>query len=357
MAKRYLLFAAGALALTACTSEEVINDVAASRNQIQFDNVVDKMSRATDLTLGTLQHFNVFGFYTMPENPNMAHKVFDNVTVTNDGTGKWSYDNQYAQYWVGGATYYFYAYSCGSSTSLTPAYGDFALDIDDPKDGEGKKLEDRVMEIDNYVCDQSHQHDLIFATNTTLAADKLNTNVSFQFKHVLSKLMANFTSGFTEEYDVIIKNVSVRNIRNTGNYNFKTGWQDPNRTEFSPLVYLLNTNATENPDNELTVTNKLVNGIPMSVSTNTAFVIPFEYQAADVNLYFEVDVMYGKEYVIKSKPLTATFKPEWEEGFSYVYNINVSPESISMEQINFTVESIKDWEIPNPSSTDLTIDK
>lgn len=82
MAKRYLLIAASALALTACSSEEVIDDVAASRNQIRFENVVNKPSRAVkDLDMNSLLQFNVFGFYTMPEDETHAHEVFNNVAV------------------------------------------------------------------------------------------------------------------------------------------------------------------------------------------------------------------------------------------------------------------------------------
>ncbi|MDE6272014.1 MAG: fimbrillin family protein [Muribaculaceae bacterium] len=358
MRKHFFLLAAGALALTACTSEDVIDDVASTRNVIQFENVVNKLTRAEDLTTGTLQHFNVFGFYTMPENANVAHKLFDNVTVTNDGTGKWSYDPQYVKYWVPGSTYYFYAYSCGSAEELSTQYGTFSLDMDD-KDGIGKPASERVMEIDNYICDNTHQHDLIFASNTGFEAQEVNASVGFSFDHLLSKLKATFTSGFGEEYDVVIKNVSVRNIRNRGDYNFKTGWANQDRSTFSPLVYLLNTKGDGGVPAEtpLTVVNKIVGTSQMVVETNTAYVLPCSYQSADVNIYFEVDVKYGNDYVIKNKALTATFQPQWNPGYSYVYNISITPVNINMKEITFTLDTIKEWDPTTPGSTDLTIDK
>ena len=358
MAKRLFFLAAGALALTACTSEDVVNDVASSRNQITFETVVNKPTRATDLDMSNLQSFKVYGFYTMPENPNKAHAVFDNVTVSNAGSGLWSYSGN-PRYWVSGATYYFYAYSCGSAEELSSQYGTFKLDMDDAKDGTGMELSQRVLEIDNYICDSSHQHDLIFASNTGYTRDEnLNSAVGLSFKHVLSKLRANFTSKFPSEYDVVIKNVSIRNIRNEGDYKFSSGWANVTRNAASPLVYLLEPIMVDDVNtNTLTVTNKLDGDNQMSVNTNTAYAIPFAYQAQEVNLYFEVDVMYGKDYVIKGQPLTATFQPDWKEGYSYVYNIEVSPENINMKQIQFTVTTIKNWDLPTPNSENISIDK
>ncbi|MDE6308863.1 MAG: fimbrillin family protein, partial [Muribaculaceae bacterium] len=68
MKKHFFYLAAGAFALTACTSEDVIDDVQTTRNPIQFENVVNKMTRATDLNTSNFKQFNVFGFYTVPGN-------------------------------------------------------------------------------------------------------------------------------------------------------------------------------------------------------------------------------------------------------------------------------------------------
>lgn len=358
MKRSLFYFAASALMLSACTSEDVVDDVTVARNTIRFETVVNKPSRAVDLTMQNLMQFKVYGFYTMPDNAQKAHAVFNNVSVNNDGKGNWSYDASDARYWVDGATYYFYAYSCGNTEELDSSYGEFKLDMNDAADSDGKDVSSRDMEIDNYVCDSSHQHDLIFASNTGFTAPTgYNESVTLSFKHVLSKLRASFTSKFQPEYDVVIKNVSVRNIRNEGDYKFSTGWANVTRTEgSSPLVYLLDTTKEKDADAPITVINKKIGDNQMSMMTNTAYVIPCEYQAKDVNLYFEIDVMYGKDYVIKNKALTATFQPNWKEGFSYMYNIEVSPENINMKQIEFTVSVIKDWDLPTPNTEDIAID-
>ena len=371
MAKRLLLIAVGALALTACTSEDVLDDVAASRNAIKFENVVNKPSRAAvDLETDNLQQFNVFGFFTMPEAENNAHEVFNDVPVKKGKGGMWTYDESLTRYWVTGAKYYFYAYSCGSVSKLnTEQYGKFFLDMDS-KDKEATK---RVLEIDNYVSDCNHQHDLIFASNTGINYSNTNEAVEFSFNHILSKVQARFTSQFQEEYDVVISDVSFQNICNMGDYDFAQDWKNVSRKGETPSVYLLNTNGVGNAakmfdkdGNELTdeegnvvrnkdaaisVKNVKVDGKQSSVLTNYAYVIPVgdsettdygDEEAKLVTLKFTVNVMYNGDKVM-SDILTVKFQPDWKSGKYYIYNVVIDPDALKMGKITFSVKEVNGW--------------
>ncbi|MDE6279728.1 MAG: fimbrillin family protein, partial [Paramuribaculum sp.] len=301
--------------------------------------------------------FNVYGFYTMPDNPNHANEVFNNEAVTKVG-GQWTYGN--TRYWVPNATYYFYAYSCGSVSELNSAYGKFSLDTsNDANDGEGLPANERTLEIDNYLSDYTHQHDLVFASNTVKAETATNSPVSFQFKHILSKLQAKFTSKFPKEYTVVISNVSVGNIRNIGDYDFSinnsnNGWKNQDRNiAGDPYVYLLNTKGEglaegEPKDTELEVKNEIVTvndtEVQAYAASNTAYVIPYKYEYDDVYITFDVKVMYGKDQVYPLTTLTTTtFAPEWNEGFAYLYNIAIGPEDLQLKKISFTVSEIGEW--------------
>ena len=360
MAKHFFYLAAvGALALTACTQQDVVDDVTTTRNVIKFENVVNKPSRAAkDLTTADLLQFNVYGFYTMPDNDKHANEVFKNVPVTKNNA-VWSYDDKYVRYWVPGATYYFYAYSCGSVSALSESYGTFNLDMSN-EDG-GKLASDRTLEIDNYICDNKHQHDLIFASNTGIEATATgNPTVSFQFKHILSKIKASFSSKFSPEYDVIISDVSVNNICNKGDYDFKDGWTNVTRIEGQqPLVYLLNTTGDgikeEDKDAEISVKNEMIENKQATVDSKAAFVMPMAYTDTEVTLSFHVVVKYGEDTIIPDTQLTATFKPEWKQGYYYIYNIAVSPEDLNLGEIKFDVKIIEGWD--DGESTDLEIDK
>lgn len=369
MKKHLCLLAVGALALTACTSEGVLEDVASSRSAIKFEYVVNKPSRA-DLTSSNLKQFAVFGYYTLPGKPGIAHEVFHDVSVTRNDDNTWEYETAEVplRYWLEDARYYFYAYSCGSVTKLnTEKYGTFTMDMDD-----GLTPADRVLIINNYVCDNNHQHDLIYASNTGateddqfagilgLGKDKDNANapVAFQFKHLLSKVKARFTTSFGSEYEVVVRNVSIRNIRNIGSYHPQSGWQGVDRTEGDqPFVYLLNSGA--NDVLPLYVHNKKTGNVQESVETNTAYIIPYGYSGQEgdvntwVNLYFEIDVYLGPNRLM-SKILTARFNPTWLEGYSYVYNVDIAPSTSGMNPIIFTTTTDADGNVVTDWNTDDT---
>ncbi|MDE6309249.1 MAG: fimbrillin family protein, partial [Muribaculaceae bacterium] len=161
-------------------------------------------------------------------------------------------------------------------------------------------------------------------------------------------------------YTVVVKNVSVRNINNYGNYNFKKGWTDVDKKDGdAPLVYILNTKG-DGPADMTDDEKKKITDEPLYIKnekltdaegkefqayaeTNTAFVIPFDYQAeyGKVYLNLDIDLMLGNELVI-SKTLKATFEPKWEEGYSYLYNVELRAEDLELGTIQFTT-TIENW--------------
>lgn len=378
MKRSYFYFAASALVLSACTSEAVLDDAILTQNAIGFENVVKKHSRqegdVTDLTGNSLKSFQVFGYYTLPENNEHANTVFDDVTVTRADNGTWSYAGE-QRFWVPKAKYYFYAYSCGDVVKLNSDYGTFTLDTK----GE-HTADERVLKINNYICDSSHQHDLIFASNTGATADdefagilgkeKANDLVSFQFKHLLTKVNAKFTSNFPDEYVITISNVTLENIRNIGNYNpsagtdpithhSQGGWQNVERVKGQrPIVYLLNTGET----NVKPITTS--RGKEPAV-TNSAFVIPYSYNGTKptqenpdipntfVYLKFKLTVSYNGEDIM-TKELTGEFNPSWTAGYTYTYNVIVDGSAANLEIITFTTDTDEDGNEVSNWATDGT---
>ena len=336
--KKHLFFlAAGALAITACTSENVVDDVVSSRNEIKFTNVVNKHTRAVeDLTSGTLRKFNVFGFYTKDTDPNTAHEVFTELLVyDNEGNRQWEYDGP-KQYWIPGATYYFYAYSCGSRVHHGE-YGMFNLNMSN--ENLGMPADERLFKIDDFLCDNIHQHDLLYAVSDPITASEgTNSDVSFQFRHILSKIKAKFTHNLSSEYTVVIKDVAVTNICNEASFDSQSGWKDAVRKNGSPFVSLLDTDDTINPSDPISIK------FGESAQTEEAYVIPCKYDDRDVYITFTVEVYYDTDLVV-SKGLSAAFQPQWEEGHAYLYNISIDPSDLQLSEIKFTVStSISAWE-------------
>lgn len=348
MKSKFFLFALSAVALTACTSEDVVDDVASTKNAIRFENVVNKHSRAEgDLNTDNLTHFNVFGYYTTPENNKVAVPVFEDTDVRLDPTfGVWKNDGE-TRFWVKGGHYYFFAYSCGSVSQIDQTkYTDTKFSMDMKND---IAPSDRVLIIQNYVCDYTHQHDLIYASNIggtaedpwsgIVATENGNPDVAFQFKHILSKVNAEFTSKFPAGYEVAISNITLENIRNVGSYNPTDGgtWSPVTRLNKTSrnYVYLLKTE-----DKEILPITTTAGGD--NAVTPYAYVIPYTYTTSaedatetGVNLKFHI-LVSNKGQAIFEKDMIGNFNPNWKPGFKYTYNVEVSGESTHLQAIVFT---------------------
>lgn len=355
MKKNLFYFALGALALTACTSEDVVTPQKSSRNVIGFENVANKFSRsAEDLTKKTLTKFHVFGFYTTPDNNLKAVEVFNNTPVTNI-SDSWDYVTEAGEYryWVPNGHYYFYAYSCGSVSKLDSAFGEFKMDMAD-----GKTPAERVLKIENYLCDATHQHDLVYASNTGATNDDIwagiigkttgNDFVSLQFEHLLSKVTAKFTNKFPAGYTAEISNVTISGINNIADYNQIDGWHKQGRSGGAePGVFLLYTNP-----NDETADAPIAAATGESVSSESAYVIPFaptdEEVAADpsqlATIKFTLTVYNGEEQIMV-KELKGQFKPTWEKGYSYLYSVELSGSTSGLEVIAFTVTTDREGNI------------
>ena len=355
MKKQLFPLALCALAVASCTSSDVIEE-GIQTNAIGFENVIHKPSRAIDdgtidgdLTPATLDNVYVYGYYTATNQAGTPVQVFDGTALRKQGSG-WTYDHP--RYWVPGAKYYFYAYSC-ADIALNNTYGTPTLDlINDPA---------RVLRFTGYICDDHHQHDLIYAFNegitgnAPVAGGYANDPVNFKFNHILTKINAVFSSDFDSSYNVEISNIKVVNIRNQGNYNPKSsneyGWESVDRnTSYaaglatSPQV-LLGINGN----------NIAVKG-SKTVTTRSAYVIPYNYQLGDVQLTFRIvvkDAKTGEE--VLSRNLSGSWSPNWKKGYSYTYNIKITGTAANLEEIRFGDMNIDGWVGDNSSATDVDI--
>lgn len=366
MKKSFLYLAAGALALTACTSEEVLDESSIHSNAIGFENVVNKQTRAAteEITNGTFTQFNVFGYYAFeptkesgdPE-PDHGILVFNNESVTREAPGstKWNYNN--TRYWVPGATYYFYAYNCGNVEKLGAQYGSFSMDVTQPT------KEGRAFKITNYICDNTHQHDLLFDKNEGLQK-AANTTVQFKFDHILTKINAKFFSDFAPEYTIEISNVQVSNIRNKGDYNaFEEKWTNQTRfntanaddknpipyvtlweTENAPLV--ARKGGTLTPPVGSTDETPAIEVEDQEPTTNIAFVMPYTYIEDNnvVTISFTATIKKDNDIVL-SRNMSGTWKPTWLIGYQYTYNIKIGGSTAGLDAIVFetTAAAINNW--------------
>lgn len=342
MKKSVFLLAAGAIALTACTQSEVVEEGVQS-NVIAFKEVVGKNTRAIDNSNFT--NFSVFGYYTKGTDKNTGVSVFNGDEVTKSGAGssaKWEYTST-SRYWVEGGNYRFFAYSCDNNSVKSPD-GTASMNLGNLRTG------DPVFTIADYICHTSENgdaHDLIVAYNneTTEAKAQGNGLVSMKFSHVLSRLNIEFESGFPAGYEIKISDIKLINYCDQGTYSYGADhvWSDQKRSKKSPEF-----------------TFKTVGGnvakadaSPTKVTTDAAYVIPFAYMSANVKIQFAIDVtnpsLPADKQTILSTVLVGDWQPKWVSGTTYTYTVVISGDNTGMEKIEFTVNpetGVSGWATP-----------
>lgn len=322
--KRYLFsLAVGITTLVACTSEEVINVNYAQSNAIGFDNVVNKNTKAVegDLSITNFDNFFVYGYYTK-EGMTTPIQIFNGVSVkkgknTTSGKDEWTYDG--VRYWIPKCTYFFYAYSC-ADIALTTEKGRPTLTLTNENSVDG-----RALAIMSYLCDGTHQHDLVCAENESIVAlDNNNKEVSMKFGHALCKIKAVFTTDFPEGYKIKVSNVKISEFDNMADYNVGTGvWKNHSSVK-DPFINLTL------KDNENTVTNG-----SKGIETSEAFLIPKIYKDNEwVKIHFTIEISKDNN-VILQRNINGAWSPNWEKAHIYKYSINISGSAAGVEPIVF----------------------
>ncbi len=333
-----------AVALASCTQTDVLEEGVQS-SAIGFENAVSKESRA--LTNTSLNKFYVYGYYTQAGLEGNPVSVFDGEPVSL-ADGSWGYTN--TRYWVPGATYYFYAYSCENNAVTNASAG---LDL------EGDNVAERALTIDGYTANSSHQHDLIFATNDNgiIGKDTDNAKVAFTFKHILSRVNVKFTSEFAAGYDIVVKDVKLENIVDKGNFDpAGTTWSGFSRTveqtETEATQILLSVPADGNVASKAIPASEGVEGVAeKTVTTGNGYVIPVQYQNSHVRLVFDIEVKQGND-VMLARTLSGSWQPKWVAGMGYTYNVKISGDAANLDPIVFETSENMNLDGWNTGNTD-----
>jgi len=199
MRTKYLVAALSAVALTACTNDEVM-EVNRGRG-ITFQVATEASTRATATTTGTIDEFTVWGFTT----ENGENKtLMDALAVTRTGE-TWGYTGTI--YWPANPVDFY-------SVSPTPESG---------KVSEGTvSIANDAQTISDFTAntDQSKQVDLLYAVNKgEKKADHTASAVSINFRHALSQIVFK-AKNTNDNLKVTIRGVKVGNIKKTGDFTY-----------------------------------------------------------------------------------------------------------------------------------------
>ncbi len=353
----------GTLALTACTKDDVVEEGPQS-NAIRFENIINKTTRSEvtgDVDLEHFDLFSVYAYYTLNGetvgvfNGDLVSKKLKTPEDGSDPFSIWDYTD--TRYWMPNATYYFYAYSCadvalaqdeeGNYTKGTPFF-DYTAKDDNPLTQTSK----RGLKIVDYLCNATHQHDLICAfTEGIIGKNSGNTNVKFTFKHALCKVSAEFVNDLPKGYDIEVSDVSLSNFYSTATYDIRSNsWsgQARNNTLTESIAMPL-TGATK-------ATSTLEHGeSAVKVPTSSVFMLPVYYDNPNLIITFTLTVKQGNGELLK-RTIQGSWQPVWAPGHAYKYAIHLTGDALKLEPIVFeATQSLDDnsnWQ--DEQLTDIT---
>ena len=316
MKKSLFIMALGAIALTSCSQDEVLE---VKQDAISFATATENASRAAITDANNLTAFNVSGIV----NDGGTYKTyFDKITM-NDGTKEGSIYNS-GYYWpMGNMDFYAYA-----PTSLT-------FDLGTP-DAAANKTADKAAKITGVTIatDATLQADIVYALSTNNAKPAAAAPVDLNFQHALSQVdfKVKIASNVAQAIKVVVNSITVKNLQGTGVYSFPT-------TETDTGTDGKGTWAISGALTDYTVTpvwSALTNGATGSTEAVTAtatesmLLLPQTIEAStyssgwsakglfilDADVY---SVVGGTEVQLVSEPTYVPVEINWEEGKHYTY--------------------------------------
>ena len=367
MKKSYLMIAAAATLLSACSSNDTFKESGIENVPISFASQhMEKQTKAeltTDWLTTNGSKIGVFG-YRYASNDSKTITLFNNeeVTYSSSTTPKWSHSN--VRYWDKQAQdqYYFYAYAPFATTASNTV--DF-----DRTTGFTYKLGSQVFAdaaaaatIDLCVADDIEQTDYTKVQST-------NGLVTFTLRHVLSKLSFKIKKdGFDANHNVRLTSIKLAAPTCT-----TASWAQTNRNDPAGTVsYTGRTNPTDattknitvfedsgaDTDNGSTIVGEEDVNVTTTASSNDAFksyIVTPNVAPANPNSvsdsekhHFFLEVKYDITYengTIDSQTAYGNLKLLFEQNNQYIVTIKILANTIEFDVdqlVGFTDVNVTD---------------
>ncbi len=237
MKKSYLMMAAAATMLAACTQSDFVNEVPTEAPKaIAFENgFVNKTTRSenssSNYTLKFSDHhgnFNVWGYKNNDTEPVFNEKTVNVTLGQNAGSEIYTYNG--LVYWDESAdSYHFYAaapaehdweFKAPDNADKSNGYFKTEITLDNKRInlGAGSHLESLKPQADELAADEYNQDLLIAAPCTPI----IGQTVGMEFIHILSRLniVVSKKGGMTEE--VRTYKVGIYNMNMSGSFDEST---------------------------------------------------------------------------------------------------------------------------------------
>lgn len=334
MKKSLFIMALGAIALTSCSQDEIIE---VKQDAIAFSAFTENASRATYKTsLGESDNFIVYARENDGDGGTTDLPYITGITATTGGAGGGTGSFKLA------STYYwpikpldFYCISPAAPVgSATPEVNRISVS-------------DNIPSISEYTVGSAHSEDLLYSVALGLkrggdvgtAGCKVAVGsdgvAAINFRHALAMIQFQFASDATYDLDVKVSSISLVNVAHVGTYSLPsvaTSTKIENTNSADVTDYSRGTwNSTNyeqtytwTESHSATVANKSTLG-------TTYFLLPQTVTAAEPkdavwsNAYFKIACVISKDGVIvysgdvQIPVTTPTQTYTWKEGYKYLY--------------------------------------
>ncbi|MBR2424405.1 MAG: hypothetical protein IKB18_04460 [Tidjanibacter sp.] len=305
--KKLFVVALAAIGMMACVQENVTE--LPNGGEISFGkSFINNSTRAAvdpSYTVSTLGKFNVWGYVEQPEGT-----VFQGTEVTNNN-GVGTYTD--TQYWAPEKDYYF------------AAVAGVAADKVDATTAGTKPTAIAFENVDG-------TQDLLYAYEevTSAPAGQDNDAVELEFDHILSKVKFSFTNAFTTS-NVSVKAVGIKmNAVKKATYNIASAaWE----------------NQAESVDLAFGDTEAIAAATSAVECANERLLIPTP-ATQEYTISFTIKVYNGTVEVNSVEKTSKIKGVSFEQGKAYNLTAEITPESLGMDAIEFTVK-VNDWEEAN----------
>lgn len=313
MKKSLFIMALGAIALTSCSQDEVIE---VQKDAITFSTVGDNVGRATETSTNSIDEFKVWGVLTQDGGTNY-YTYINGLECTRAETGTQWLNHNSGYYWPEG-TMDFYAVSPNSLTATL---------------GTASVLANNQATISDVeiAANATTQTDILYAVATNQV--KQTTSVDLNFQHALTQVSfkVKVAETFKQSVKVVVNSISVKNLQYKGDYSLpKTGstnddnigsWtMDADIQDFSVSVgQTLNYTYNElNPAAVETATIPSMFLMPQGLAASTPAVwTSGGCFVLDVDVYAQT--IEGTEIKLVDELTYVPYTFNWEEGNHYTY--------------------------------------
>lgn len=355
--KRFLFAAVAAVLVASCATDEVKEY---KRDELNFYTSVENATRTEAMTTDAFSAFNVWGFHD-------GATMMNNLTVTKQADGSWSYGDKYFWPATGSVDFYALASTDVGSHTLTNNITATA-----PKFTFGGKLattgapSDYSMPAAGCILPAT-MPDMLYAT----AIDEVRqqTDVLMNFRHAISQVEFAVKNNSTLGLEITFGNyIAIKGVKYSGTYSLPTttatsedfevaashGSWSLNAATADHVLKQQRTSAVTGSasDGGLRITGvKIINGDNLDTEN---IVLP---QAGTVKVVVPA-VIKQNGIVLFDDDMEFDLDVDWKEGYRYIYTLVLNDDSDLLWAIDFTatVDNIRDGGTDNirvPDGTEL----